>query len=203
MGGLTKRERQMLDYIKVHIQERGFPPSIREIGQAVGLKSSSSVHGYLVRLENKGLIRRDPAKPRTIEVCNLGDFAPGRIVQVPVVGKVTAGQPILAVEHIEEYFPLPAEVTQDADVFMLRVRGESMIEAGILEGDYVVVRKQNAADDGDIVVALLGDEATVKTFYLEEDGIRLQPANALMEPIYARDVQILGKVIGIFRKYPA
>ncbi len=193
----------MLDYIKVHIQERGFPPSIREIGQAVGLKSSSSVHGYLVRLENKGLIRRDPAKPRTIEVCNLGDFAPGRIVQVPVVGKVTAGQPILAVEHIEEYFPLPAEVTQDADVFMLRVRGESMIEAGILEGDYVVVRKQNAADDGDIVVALLGDEATVKTFYLEEDGIRLQPANALMEPIYARDVQILGKVIGIFRKYPA
>ncbi|MGI6036540.1 MAG: transcriptional repressor LexA [Limnochordia bacterium] len=203
MGGLTKRERQMLDYIKVHIQERGFPPSIREIGQAVGLKSSSSVHGYLVRLENKGLIRRDPAKPRTIEVCNFGDFAPGRIVQVPVVGKVTAGQPILAVEHIEEYFPLPAEVTQDADVFMLRVRGESMIEAGILEGDYVVVRKQNAADDGDIVVALLGDEATVKTFYLEEDGIRLQPANALMEPIYARDVQILGKVIGIFRKYPA
>jgi repressor LexA len=193
----------MLDYIKVHIQERGFPPSIREIGQAVGLKSSSSVHGYLVRLENKGLIRRDPAKPRTIEVCNFGDFAPGRIVQVPVVGKVTAGQPILAVEHIEEYFPLPAEVTQDADVFMLRVRGESMIEAGILEGDYVVVRKQNAADDGDIVVALLGDEATVKTFYLEEDGIRLQPANALMEPIYARDVQILGKVIGIFRKYPA
>ncbi len=193
----------MLDYIKVHIQERGFPPSIREIGQAVGLKSSSSVHGYLVRLENKGLIRRDPAKPRTIEVCNFGDFAPGRIVQVPVVGKVTAGQPILAVEHIEEYFPLPAEVTQDADVFMLRVRGESMIEAGILEGDYVVVRKQNAADDGDIVVALLGDEATVKTFYLEEDGIRLQPANALMEPIYAREVQILGKVIGIFRKYPA
>jgi repressor LexA len=190
----------MLDYIKAHMRQRGFPPSIREIGQAIGLKSSSSVHGYLVRLETKGLIRRDPAKPRTIEVC---DHRPRSIVHVPVVGKVTAGQPILAVEDIEEYFPLPAEVSQGADVFMLRVRGDSMIEAGILEGDYVVVRKQNAADDGDIVVALLGDEATVKTFYLEEDGVRLQPANAMMEPIYARDVQILGKVIGIFRKYPA
>jgi len=192
----------MLDYIKAHMRERGFPPSIREIGQAIGLKSSSSVHGYLVRLENKGFIRRDPAKPRTIEVCDLDD-ALGRIIPVPVVGRVTAGEPILAVEDIEEYFPLPAEITQGSSVFMLRVRGDSMIEAGILEGDYVVVRKQNAADDGDIVVALLGDEATVKTFYREEDGIRLQPANALMEPIYARDVQILGKVIGIFRKYPA
>jgi len=202
LEGLSERQRQILDFIKGEIRRKGFPPSVREIGEAVGLRSSATVHAHLARLEEKGYIRRDPVKPRAIEVLETDPlFEKKRVVNVPVVGRVTAGTPILAVENIEDVIPLPYEFVGDENVFLLRVRGESMIEAGIYDGDYVVVRQQQHAQDGDIVVALLGDEATVKRFYKERDHVRLQPENTLMDPILTRDVQILGKVTGLFRTF--
>ncbi|HEX6988132.1 MAG TPA: transcriptional repressor LexA [Bacillota bacterium] len=206
MGGrLTRRQRQIYEFIKKQMRSRGYPPSVREIGEAVGLRSSSTVHGHLSRLEEKGYIRRDPTKPRAIEIVGEHLFPTPtlddrRVVHVPLVGQVTAGQPILAVENIEDHLPFSRDLVGDDDVFMLRVRGDSMIEAGILDGDHVIVRRQETALNGDIVVALLEDEATVKRFYRENDHVRLQPENRFMEPIIARDVRILGKVIGLFRR---
>lgn len=201
--GLTERQREILAYIKKEIRTRGYPPSVREIGEAIGLSSSSTVHGHLARLEEKGFIRRDPTKPRAIEVCDPERAMPyyaGGVVDVPLVGRVTAGQPILAVENIEETLPLPAEFVRDENCFLLVIRGESMIEAGILDGDYVLVRQQEYAQNGDIVVALIDDEATVKRFFKESGHIRLQPANRHMDPIIVSDVRILGKVVGLFRR---
>lgn len=200
---LTRRQQEILDYIRGEIHRRGYPPSVREIGEAIGLSSSSTVHSHLTALEHKGFIRRDPSKPRALEVLDFRDNESaidyGQVHAVPVVGHVAAGQPILASENIEQTLPLPAEFAGD-QTFILRVRGESMIEAGILDGDFVVVRQQNTANNGDIVVAMLEEEATVKRFYREADRVRLQPENATMEPIYCRDVQILGKVIALFRR---
>ena len=193
MPKMSQRQQAILDFIKASVRERGYPPSVREIGEAVGLASSSTVHGHLDRLEKKGLIRRDPTKPRAIEILDddsRANFALS-VRQVPLVGKVTAGTPITATENIEDYFPLPAHMV-----------GDSMIEAGIFDGDYVIVRQQPTANNGDIVVAMTGDgEATVKTFYKERDHIRLQPENSSMEPIRLIDVTILGKVIGLIRRF--
>lgn len=200
MNKLGKRQEEILDFIKQEVKKKGYPPSVREIGDAVGLSSSSTVHGHLNKLEEKGFIRRDPTKPRAIELLDDSDSIPLETLSVPVLGKVTAGQPILAVENIEEYFPLPKDFANSDDVFMLTVRGDSMIEAGILNRDYVIVRKQASANNGDIVVALLEDEATVKRFFKEADYIRLQPENQYMEPIIAKDVQVIGKVIGVLRR---
>lgn len=200
---LSRKQRQILQFIISEAEQHGYPPSVREIGRAVGLKSTSTVHGHLARLEERGYIRRDPAKPRTIEV--LIDRSNQRVkatVGVPVVGKVAAGTPVLAIENIEDYFTLPREFTGEGDLFMLKVRGDSMIEAGIREGDFVVVKQQNSADDGDIVVAMIGgDEATVKRFYRELDHIRLQPENRDLAPIIAKEVAVLGKVVGLLRKF--
>lgn len=204
MTKLSKRQQEILDFIKREVREKGYPPSVREIGEAVGLSSSSTVHGHLARLESKGLIRRDPTKPRAIEILDNKtiDEPEISIRKVPIVGKVTAGLPITAIENIEDYFPLPERIAPSGDqVFMLEIMGESMIEAGILDGDYVVVRQQNSADNGDIVVALTEEnEATVKRFYKENNYIRLQPENSTMEPIILSTVSILGKVIGVYRQ---
>lgn len=198
---LSSRQIAILNFIKQELQNKGYPPSVREIGTAVGLSSSSTVHGHLAQLEEKGYIRRDPTKPRAIEVIEgNSNFVRKDIVNVPILGKVAAGQPILAVENVEDTFPLPAEMVNNSNVFVLSVRGESMINAGILDGDYVIVRQQYTANNGDMVVALLDEEATVKTFYKEKDYVRLQPENDYMEPIFVRDVKVLGKVIGIFRR---
>jgi len=200
---ITARQQQILDFIRAELHRRGFPPSVREIGEAVGLSSSSTVHSHLAALEAKGLIRRDPSKPRALEVFDYRDgdrgIDYGRARAVPLVGHVAAGEPILAAENIETTMTLPVELTDEA-TFILRVRGDSMVEAGILDGDFVVVRQQSHADNGDIVVAMLGDEATVKRFFREADSIRLQPENSALEAIYSRDVTILGKVIALFRK---
>jgi repressor LexA len=199
---MSKRQEAILTFIKEEVRSKGYPPSVREIGEAVGLASSSTVHGHLARLENKGLIRRDPTKPRAIEILEAGDTIPkASVVQVPVVGKVTAGQPITAVENIEEYFPLPDQYgSSDDQLFMLEIMGESMIEAGILNGDYVVVRQQSTANNGEIVVAMTEeDEATVKRFFREDGHFRLQPENASMDPIIVDQVSILGKVVGVYR----
>lgn len=199
--GLTKRQEQIFDFIKQIVLQKGYPPSVREIGAAVGLTSSATVHSHLARLESKGLIRRDPTKPRAIEILDEAFQANSHAVPVPVLGRVTAGVPILAVENIEEYFPLPRHIIRDQEVFMLSVQGDSMIEAGILNGDYVIVRKQSSAQNGDIVVAMIGDEATVKTFYREKDYVRLQPENSALSPILSKDVSVLGKVIGLYRLF--
>ena len=199
---ISNKQKEILNFLKDEIRMKGYPPSVREIANAVGLKSTSTVHGNLERLEKKGFIRRDPSKPRAIEILDCSTYLSKKeLVNVPVVGKVTAGEPILAVENIEDTFPIPAEYLNNSDVFMLTVRGDSMIEAGILDGDYVIVQKQPTASNGEIVVALIEDEATVKTFYKEEDHIRLQPENSAMEPILVRDVIILGKVIGVIRMF--
>ncbi|CAN7416621.1 MULTISPECIES: transcriptional repressor LexA [Bacillaceae] len=204
MTKLSKRQQDILQYIKVAVREKGYPPSVREIGEAVGLASSSTVHGHLARLESKGLIRRDPTKPRAIEILDLEeDTIPRqRVVNVPLIGKVTAGQPITAVENVEEFFPLPERMApSDEQVFMLEIMGDSMIEAGILDGDFVIVRQQQTANNGDIVVAMTDeDEATVKRFFKEKDYVRLQPENSTMEPIILRNVSILGKVVGVYRQ---
>ncbi|MBS4217651.1 transcriptional repressor LexA [Bacillus sp. FJAT-49711] len=201
---LSKRQQDILDFIKFEVKSKGYPPSVREIGEAVGLASSSTVHGHLARLENKGLIRRDPTKPRAIEIIQPeNDNIPRQnTISVPLVGKVTAGLPISAIENIEEYFPLPEQlVPADDQVFMLEIVGESMIEAGILDGDYVIVRQQSTANNGEIVVAMTEEnEATVKRFFKERDYFRLQPENSNMEPIILRDVSILGKVVGLYRQ---
>lgn len=212
MTSLSHRQEQILKFIRQTVKERGYPPSVREIGEAVGLASSSTVHGHLERLQAKGLLRRDPTKPRAIELLTetepdtkptppsirVGERSP--YVMAPILGRVTAGQPITAVENIEDYFPIPKEIASDDDVFLLTVQGESMIEAGIYDGDYVIVRRQSSAHNGDIVVALTEeDEATVKRFFRESDHIRLQPENSTMEPIRLRNVRIIGKVVAVFR----
>ncbi|GLY12188.1 transcriptional repressor LexA [Bacillus badius] len=202
MTKLSKRQQDILDFIKLEVKAKGYPPSVREIGEAVGLASSSTVHGHLSRLESKGLIRRDPTKPRAIEILEMEDAVPRqKVVNVPLIGKVTAGLPITAIENIEEYFPLPERLAPaDEHVFMLEIMGDSMIEAGILDGDYVVVRQQQTAKNGEIVVAMTEeDEATVKRFFKEKDFIRLQPENSSMEPIILPNATILGKVIGVYR----
>lgn len=201
--GLTERQRQVLQFIKDEIRQKGYPPSVREIGEAIGLSSSSTVHGHMARLEEKGYIRRDPTKPRAIEVLDEDLTAPKRRqVNVPVVGRVTAGLPIFAEQNIEDHFPIPADFVRadESELFFLTVQGESMIEAGILDGDYVLVRRQSTANNGDIVVALIEDEATVKRFYKEQGRIRLQPENRFMDPIIVPSAQILGKVIGLIRR---
>ncbi|GGF63848.1 LexA repressor [Paenibacillus albidus] len=205
MSKISSRQLAILEFIRNEVRSKGYPPSVREIGEAVGLASSSTVHGHLDRLEKKGLIRRDPTKPRAIELLgqedseNVHQFA-HTVTRVPVVGKVTAGVPITATENIEDYFPLPTHYIGDNKVFMLSVLGDSMVEAGIMNGDYVIVRQQQTADNGDIVVAMTEeDEATVKTFYKERDHIRLQPENPAYEPLRLNRVTILGRVIGLFR----
>lgn len=202
-SGLTGRQQQILDFIRAEIHRRGFPPSVREIGEAVGLSSSSTVHSHLAALESKGFLRRDPSKPRALEVFDYRDTDRAidydSVRAVPVVGQVAAGAPLLASENIETTMSLPSEMA-DESTFILKVRGDSMIEAGILDGDYVVVRQQSTATNGDIVVALIGDDATVKRFFKEADRVRLQPENSTMEPIYARDVTVLGKVMALFRR---
>jgi len=198
---LSPRQKQILSYIKDTLRAKGYPPSVREIGEAVGLSSSSTVHSHLAKLEELGLIRRDPTKPRAIEILDEEPWRHKALTPVPLVGRVTAGQPILAVENIEETYPLPTELVGDENIFMLTVQGDSMIEAGILSGDYVLVRDQDTARNGEIVVALVDDEeATVKRFFKEKDCFRLQPENSSMEPIYSHNVAILGKVVGVFRR---
>ncbi len=198
---LTSRQKEILAYIKDTLRAKGYPPSVREIGFAVGLRSSSTVHSHLTKLEEMGLLRRDPTKPRALEVLGETSWRQEHFLSIPLVGRVTAGAPILALENIEETYPLPTSlIGTDENVFMLTVQGDSMINAGILNGDYVLVRKQKSANNNDIVVALIDqEEATVKRFFKEKDRIRLQPENDYMSPIYSRDVSILGKVIGIFR----
>jgi len=194
----------ILDYIKNEVAEKGYPPSVREIAVAVGLASSSTVHGHLSRIENKGYIRRDPTKPRAIEILDKSidrNIPKDEARYAPVIGKVTAGIPITAVENIEELIPIPSSSTSpDDNLFVLVIEGESMIEAGILDGDMVIIKQQNTAENGEIVVAMTEeDEATVKRFFKEEDHIRLQPENATMDPIILNNVTILGKVIGLYR----
>ena len=211
---LNKREKAILRFIEKEIDANGYPPSVREIGKAVGLKSTATVHSYLERLEDNGYISRKDKMGRTLQLIKGGKpyrpgqkqdtektvFAGKEMVDVPVVGRITAGAPILAVENITDTFPIPLDFIGNSECFMLTVRGESMIEAGILNGDYILVRKQNTAENGQIVVALIEDEATVKTFYKEKDHIRLQPENSTMDPIIVKDCKILGKVSGVFRK---
>ena len=199
-GKITDKQREILEYIKEMILKKGYPPAVREICEAVHLKSTSSVHSHPESLEKNGYIRRDPTKPRTIEILD-DDFALTRreLVNVPVIGTVAAGVPILAEQNIEDYLPIPAEILPNKEVFMLKVKGNSMIEAGIYNGDKVIVAKQPNAENGDKVVALVDDSATVKTFYKENGHFRLQPENSSMDPIILDQVEILGKVIGLFR----
>ena len=199
-GKITDKQKEILEYIKEMILKKGYPPAVREICEAVHLKSTSSVHSHLESLEKNGYIRRDPTKPRTIEILD-DDFALTRreVVNVPVIGTVAAGTPILAEQNIEDYLPTPAEMLPNKEVFMLKVKGNSMIEAGIYSGDKVIVAKQPDAENGDKVVALVDDSATVKTFYKENGHFRLQPENSTMDPIILDHVEILGKVIGLFR----
>jgi repressor LexA len=209
---LTKRQQEIYDFIKRYAAEHGYPPTVRDIGKAVGLASSSTVHAHLANLEKLGLLRRDPSKPRAMELLDRVrgevESAMGTAVDtvrsairpgLPVVGQVAAGQPILAEENIEDYVQVPPIAGGDQGEYVLRVRGESMKDVGILEGDYVVVRPQDTASDGEIVVALVGEEATVKRFFRESDHVRLQPENASMEPIRSKDVRVLGRVVGLFR----
>ncbi len=202
-GKITPKQQEILDYIKNEILNRGFPPAVRDICKAVHLKSTSSVHSHLATLEKNGYIRRDPTKPRAIEILDDNfNLIRREVVTVPVVGTVAAGQPILAVENIESYFPIPAEYLSNNPVFMLRVQGESMVNKGILDRDYVIVEKCNLADNGQIVVAMVEDSATVKTYYQEDGHVRLQPENDFMDPIILQsedNLQIIGKVIGVFR----
>lgn len=199
-GKISKKQEEILEYIKAQILERGFPPAVREICEAVHLKSTSSVHSHLETLEKNGYIRRDPTKPRAIEILD-DEFNLSRreVVNVPIIGQVAAGEPILAEQNIREYFPIPVEYMPNSESFMLKVKGESMINAGILNGDTVLVKRQSTADDGDMVVALVDDSATVKTFYKEDGHYRLQPENDTMSPIIVDDCEILGKVFGVFR----
>lgn len=201
-GKISTKQKEILDYIKSEILQKGYPPAVREICEAVHLKSTSSVHSHLETLEKNGYIRRDPTKPRAIEIVDDSfHLAKHEIVNVPIIGTVTAGQPILAVENIEGYFPLLSEDMPHSDTFMLKVKGESMINAGIYNGDFILVEKQSTADNGDIVVALIDDSATVKTFYKEDHHFRLQPENDAMEPIIVDNVEILGKVRGLYRRF--
>ena len=203
-GKISKKQSEILEYMKNEILNRGFPPSVREICEAVNLKSTSSVHAHLETLEKNGYIRRDPTKPRAVEIVDDNfNLVRRETVNVPIIGKVAAGEPLLAVENIDGYFPIPAEFMPKNQAFMLVVHGESMINAGIFDGDYVVVEQQETANNGEKIVALVEDSATVKTFYKEDDLIRLQPENDYLEPIIVhpekQSFQILGKVIGVFR----
>lgn len=205
MQKLSKRQQMIFDFIKSEVEVKGYPPSVREIAKAVGLASSSTVHGHLERIENKGYIRRDPTKPRAIEILDQSD---NNIVKdaaryAPVIGKVTAGSPITAIENIEEYTPVPSSIAHRGEnLFVLEIEGESMINVGILNGDRVIVKQQSTAENGDIVVAMTDeDEATVKRFFKEDDHFRLQPENDSMEPIRLQNVSILGKVIGLYRNF--
>ena len=199
-GKISDKQREILEYIKAEILNKGYPPAVREICEAVKLKSTSSVHAHLETLEKNGYIRRDPTKPRAIEIVDENfNLTRREMVNVPIVGRVAAGEPILAVENIENYFPIPAEFMPNEQTFILQVQGESMVNAGILDGDYIMVEQQTTAYDGDMVVALVDDSATVKTFYKENGYYRLQPENDFMEPIIVSDVMIMGKVIGTFR----
>lgn len=208
---LNKREKAILKYIEKQIKTNGYPPSVREIGKAVGLKSTATVHGYLRALQEKGYIQKEEQKGRTLKLLKGGVlenqqtldkplYNGKELVDVPVIGKITAGEPILAVENVTDTFPIPIDFVGNSESFMLTVRGESMIEAGILNGDYILVKKQNTANNGEIVVALIGEEATVKTFYKEKDHIRLQPENDTMSPIILNNVTVLGKAVGLYRK---
>lgn len=200
---LTQKQIEILLYIKSEVQRQGYPPAVRDICKGVSLKSTSTVHSHLEKLEAKGYIRKDPTKPRAIEILDKNDgflLAPKKTVDIPILGRVTAGSPILAVENIEDTFPVPLDLVEGHDVFILKIQGESMIDAGILDGDLVLVQQQKSAINGDIIVALLEEEATVKRFFKEKDKIRLQPENQFMAPIYAENISILGKVIGLYRK---
>lgn len=192
-------QQRILDFIKAEIQQKGYPPSVREIANAVGLKSTSTVHGHLQRLEKRGLLHRDAMKPRAMEIVGDPNFARNNSTAVPIVGRVTAGVPILAEENLDDYVTIPDMMLGDGEHFILSVRGDSMIEAGILDGDYIVVKKQAEANNGEIVVAMIEDSATVKRFYKENGHFRLQPENSSMEPIYADEVVILGKVVSLYR----
>ena len=196
---MTAKQQEILEYIKETILKKGYPPAVREICEAVHLKSTSSVHSHLSALEEKGYIRRDPTKPRTIEILDDSFNFRRDMVNIPVLGTVAAGEPLLAEEHIEDYFPFPAEALPNAETFMLHVKGESMINAGILPGDQIIVEQRQTANNGEIVVALIDDSATVKRFYKENGHYRLQPENDAMEPIITDHVEILGKVIGLLR----
>lgn len=199
-GKISKKQSEILEFMKNYIQDKGYPPSVREMCIGVNLKSTSSVHSHLETLEKNGYIRRDPSKPRAIEIVD-DEFNLGRreVVNVPMVGTITAGEPILAVENIDGYFPLLPEYMPNSDTFMLKVKGESMINVGIYDNDQIIVQKQNVANNGDIVAAMIEDEVTVKTFYIEDGYYRLQPENDNMDPIYSDNISILGKVIGLFR----
>ena len=202
-GKISKKQQEILDYIKQQTLKRGFPPSVRDICSAVGLKSTSSVHSHLETLEKNGYIRRDPTKPRAIEICDDGfNMVRTEIVSIPVIGQVAAGMPILAEENIDSYIPIPAEMCpKGSDAFILNVKGDSMINAGIFNGDKIFVKSCNTAKNGDQVVALIDDSATVKTYYKEKDHIRLQPENDTMDPIIVDNCTILGKVFGVMRFY--
>ncbi len=199
-GKISKKQSEILEYIKSQILERGFPPAVREICEAVNLKSTSSVHSHLETLEKNGYIRRDPTKPRAIEILDdTFNLTRREMVNVPIIGRVAAGEPILAQENIENYFPVPVEFMPNNQTYLLKVKGESMVNAGILDGDMVLVEQVSTASNGDMVVAMIEDGATVKTFYKEEGIFRLQPENDFMDPIIVSEVTILGKVIGVFR----
>lgn len=199
-GRITDKQREILEYIKKEILNRGYPPTVRDICEAVNLKSTSSVHSHLETLEKNGYIRRDPTKPRAIEIVDDNfNLTRREFANVPLIGQVAAGQPLLAVENIESYFPIPTEFMPNAESFMLKVKGESMINAGIFDGDNILVEKCDNVHNGDIVVALINDSATVKTFYKEDGHIRLQPENDTMDPIIVPDCKIVGKVFGVFR----
>jgi repressor LexA len=199
-GRISDKQREILEYIKQEILNKGYPPTVRELCDAVHLKSTSSIHSHLEALEKNGYIRRDPSKPRAIEIVDDNfNLARREVVNVPLVGSVAAGQPLLAIQNIDNYFPIPAEYMPNQETFMLRVKGESMINAGILDKDIILVKRQATASNGDMVVALVEDSATVKTFYREDGYIRLQPENDTMEPIIVPDCQILGVVFGVFR----
>lgn len=201
-GKISSKQKEILEFMKKEILSKGYPPAVREICEAVHLKSTSSVHAHLETLEKNGYIRRDPAKPRAIEIVDdCFNLSRREVVNVPIVGTVTAGQPILAVENIEGYFPVPMDYMPNAETFMLKVKGESMINAGIFDGDYIIVQRQSHAQNGDFVVALIEDSVTVKTFYKENGCYRLQPENDYMSPIIVTEVEILGKVIGLFRRF--
>jgi repressor LexA len=197
---LTKRQQEIFDFVRRYVGEHGYPPTVRDIGKAIGLTSSSTVHAHLANLEKLGVVKRDPTKPRALEV--LVNKARGAVVQggLPLVGQVAAGSPVLAEENIEEYVTVPEIAGGDQGEFVLEVKGDSMINAGILEGDHVIVRKQDTAENGEIVVALVGEEATVKRFFREEQYVRLQPENDALDPILTREVRLLGRVVGVCRR---
>jgi repressor LexA len=199
---LTKRQQEIFDFVRRYVGEHGYPPTVRDIGKAIGLTSSSTVHAHLANLEKLGVLRRDPTKPRAIEVLVDKAKAAAATTGLPLVGQVAAGQPVLAEENIEEYVAVPPIAGGDDGTFVLRVKGDSMKDVGIYEGDHVIVRSQETAANGEIVVALVGEEATVKRFFREEDHVRLQPENEDLEPIRTRDVKLLGRVVGVCRRVP-